>query len=131
MIISSQAGFTFNEVLAAMAIVLFAVMSYSLATITLNRRQVISDNSTVAINLAQDKLEELQAQRPLADGDLCPAGGDQGLSAKSGVGGIFQRCWKIAGSPLGVDLKHVEVVVSWRDHEPHKVTLTTLVYTGE
>ena len=85
MIISSQAGFTFNEVLAAMAIVLFAVMSYSLATITLNRRQVISDNSTVAINLAQDKLEELQAQRPLADGDLCPAGGDQGLDRKSVV----------------------------------------------
>lgn len=131
MIISSQAGFTFNEVLAAMAIVLFAVMSYSLATITLTRRQLISDNSTVAINLAQDKLEELQAQRPLAESDLCPAGGDQGLSAKSGVTGIFQRCWKIAGSPLGVDLKQVEVVVSWRDHEPHKVTLTTLVYTGE
>jgi hypothetical protein len=131
MVINSQAGFTFNEVLAAMAIVLFAVMSYSLATITLTRRQVISDNSTVAINLAQDKLEELQAQRPLADGDLCPAGGDQGLSPKSGVAGIFQRCWKIVGSPLGVDLKQVEVVVSWRDHEPHKVTLTTLVYTGE
>lgn len=131
MIISSQAGFTFNEVLAAMAIVLFAVMSYSLATITLTRRQLISDNSTVAINLAQDKLEELQAQRPLAESDLCLAGGDQGLSAKSGVTGIFQRCWKIAGSPLGVDLKQVEVVVSWRDHEPHKVTLTTLVYTGE
>ena len=131
MIVSKQDGFTFNEVLAAMAIVLFAVMSYSLATITLTRRQVISDNSTVAINLAQDKLEELQAQRPLAEGDLCPAGGDRALSPKSGVAGIFQRCWKIVSSPLGVDLKQVQVVVAWRDHESHEVTLTTLVYIGE
>ena len=108
-----------------------AIVDENESWIALTRLRGISSGMKSVINLAQDKLEELQAQRPLADGDLCPAGGDQGLSAKSGVGGIFQRCWKIAGSPLGVDLKQVEVVVSWRDHEPHRVTLTTLVYTGE
>jgi Tfp pilus assembly protein FimT len=124
-------GFTFNELLAAMGIVVFAVMAYSLSTITLNRRQLVSDNSTIAIHLAQDKIEELQARRPLADTDLCPDGGDQSLSAKSGVSGVFNRCWRIATSALAADLKQIDVVVSWRDHETHETKLTTLVFTGE
>ena len=124
-------GFTFNELLAAMGIVVFAVMAYSLSTITLNRRQLVSDNSTIAIHLAQDKIEELQAHRPLADTDLCPDGGDQGLSAKSSVSGVFNRCWRIATSALAADLKQIDVVVSWRDHETHETKLTTLVFTGE
>jgi hypothetical protein len=124
-------GFTFNELLASMSIVVLAVMSYSLASVNLTRRQLISDNSTVAIHLAQDKIEELQARRPLADGDLCPTGGDHALSAKSGVTGVFDRCWKIATSALASDLKQIDVVVSWRDHETHETTLTTLVFIGE
>ena len=72
-------GFTFNELFAAMSIVVFAVMGYSLSSANLIRRQLISDNSTIAIHLAQDKIEELQARRPLVDVDLCPAGGDHGL----------------------------------------------------
>ena len=124
-------GFTFNELLAAMGIVVFAVMAYSLSTITLNRRQLVSNNSTIAIHLAQDKIEELQARRPLADTDLCPDGGDRGLSAKSSVSGVLNRCWRIATSALAADLKQIDVVVSWRDHETHETTLTTLVFTGE
>jgi len=126
-----QDGFTFNELLAAMGIVVIAVMAYSLSSITLIRRQVVSDSSTVAIHLAQDKIEELQAQRTLADGDLCPQGGDRGLSARSGVPGIFDRCWRIGPSQFGPDLKQIDVTVSWRDHEVHDVTLSTLVFRGE
>ena len=124
-------GFTFNEILAAMGIVAVAVMSYSLSSVNLIRRQTVSDNSTVAIHLAQDKVEELQARRLLTDVDLCPSGGDRGLSAKTGVSGLFDRCWKISASSLGSDLKQIDVTVSWRDHESHEVTLSTLVFTGE
>ena len=126
-----EGGFTFNEILAAMGIVAVAVMSYSLSSVNLIRRQTVSDNSTVAIHLAQDKMEELQARRPLEDVDLCPGGGDRGLSAKTGVSGLFDRCWKISASSLGADLKRIDVTVSWRDHEIHEVTLSTLVFTGE
>lgn len=126
-----EGGFTFNEILAAMGIVAVAVMSYSLSSVNLIRRQTVSDNSTVAIHLAQDKMEELQARRPLEDIDLCPGGGDRGLSAKTGVSGLFDRCWKISASSLGADLKRIDVTVSWRDHEIHEVILSTLVFTGE
>jgi Tfp pilus assembly protein PilV len=126
-----QAGFSFNELLVAMNIVAVAVLGYSLSSGDVIRRQLTSDNSTVAINLAQDKLEELQARRILTDGDLCPSGGDRGIAAKGSGAGIFDRCWKIAASPLGTQLKQLDVTVAWRDHADHRVSLSTLVYTGE
>ena len=125
------AGFTFNELLVAMNLVVVAVLGFSLSSIEVLRRQTISGNSTVANHLAQDKLEELQARKILADADLCPSGGDRAISAKSGTPGIFDRCWRIAPSALGTELKQIDVTVSWRDHEAHQVTFSTLVFIGE
>ncbi len=124
-------GFTFNELLAAMGIVVVVIMGYSLASVNLIRRQIVSDHSSVAIHLAQDKIEELQARQTLGDSDSCPDAGDIGLSPKTGVTGIFDRCWRIATSSLGSALKQIDVTVSWRDHEAHKLTLSTLYFTGE
>jgi Tfp pilus assembly protein FimT len=126
-----EAGFTFNELLVTMGIVALVVMSSSVGSLQLIRRQTVSDRSTVAINLAQDKMEELQARRPLSDVDFCPDGGDRGLSAKGGVAGAFNRCWKIAPSDLAADLKQIDVVVSWQDHEAHEMRVSTLVFIGE
>jgi Tfp pilus assembly protein PilV len=127
----AQGGFTFNELLVAMNIVAVAVLGYSLSSGDVIRRQTINGNSTAAIHLAQDKIEELQARKILTDGDLCPSGGDQGLAANGVAPGIFNRCWRIAQSPLGTNLKQIGVTVSWRDHEAHQVTLSTLLFTGE
>jgi hypothetical protein len=124
-------GFTFNELLATMGLVGFIVVGSSVSSLQLIRRQTVSDNSTVAINLAQDKLEELQARRPLSDFDSCPDGGERGISAKRGVAGVFNRCWKIFPSDLAANLKQIDVTISWRDHDAHERTLTTLVFTGE
>ncbi len=129
--VRSQAGFTFNELLVAMNIVAVAVLGYALSSGDVIRRQLTGDNSTVAINLAQDKLEELQARKILSDGDLCPSGGDRGISAKGSGAGIFDRCWKIAGSPLGSHLKQIDVTVAWRDHMAHQVSFSTLIFTGD
>ena len=126
-----EAGFTFNEILVAISIVVLAVMGYSLGSVGVIQRQTASDNSTVAIHLVQDKLEELQAHRPLADTNVCPNGGDHGVSAKTGVAGIFDRCWRIALSPLGARLKQIDVTVSWRDFEAHEITLSTLLFAGD
>jgi len=123
-------GSTFNELLVSMNIIAVAVLGYSLSSIGVFRQQTISDNSTIAIHLAQDKMEALQALNLFLDIDLCPSGGDRGISAKSGVAGIFDRCWKIAQSPLDNRLKQIDVTVSWRDHQDHRVALSTLVFTG-
>lgn len=127
----SNAGFTFNELLVAMGITAFAVMSYSLSSVQLFRQQGISDRSTIATLLAQDKLEELQSRRPLLESDNCPSGGEHALSAKTGVAGIFSRCWRIAPSALGPDLKQIDVAVSWQNDGGRNVTLSTLVFVGD
>jgi prepilin-type N-terminal cleavage/methylation domain-containing protein len=126
-----QAGFTFNEVLVAMSVVVLVVMGYALSSGNMIRRQTVSSHSTVAVHLAQDKIEELQAQRTLSDSDLCPNGGDHGIGSNGARPGLFHRCWRIAASPYGADLKQIDVTVSWQDHEIHRVTLSTLAFRGE
>ena len=127
----SEDGFTFNELLAAMAIAVVVVMGYSLASVNLVRRQIASDNASVAIHLVQDKIEELQARRPLIETNSCPDAGEHALSPKTGVAGIFDRCWTVATSSLGSALKRIDVTVSWRGHETHELTFSTLVFTEE
>jgi hypothetical protein len=124
-------GSTFNELLVSMNIISVAVLGYSLSSIGTMRQQTVSDNATVAIHLAQDKIETLQSLTVLTEVDLCPSGGDRGITAKSGAVGIFDRCWKISQSPLDTSLKQIDVTVSWRDHQEHQVTLSTLIFRGD
>ena len=125
-----QAGFTFNEVLVALNISVIAVLGYSVSSVNVIRGQTANDNFTVALHLAQDKIEQLKSQTDLTNDDRCPQSGEQGLSAIGALGGIFNRCWKITDSSLGADLKQVDVTVSWRDYQWREVTLSTLVFSG-
>ena len=58
-----QTGFTFNEVLVAINVIVIAILGYSLSTVGVIRGNLTNDNTTVAINLAQDKMEQLKAQK--------------------------------------------------------------------
>ena len=127
---NNQRGFTLNELLVAMAIGATFVMSAALNTASMFRHQAVNSNATIALQLAQDKLEELQVRRNLTDENRCPDAGDIGLSASGATGGRFDRCWRIQPSPLGANLKQVDVTVTWRDLQPREVTLSTLVYSG-
>ena len=130
-ILKANAGVTFSEVLVAINITVIAILASSLSSIGMSQRQTSSSNATVAFQLAQDKLEELQARLSLPDTDLCPDGGEHALSAKGGVIGIFDRCWRVAGSTLGRNLKQVDVTVAWHDYESRTITVSTLRYLGE
>ena len=127
---ASQKGFTFNEVLVALSVVVVGVLGYFLTTLGVIRGNATSDHYTVAVNLAHDKMEELKAAANLVNEDRCPDAGDRGMTAVGALGGIFDRCWKISDSPLGANLKQIDVTVSWRDYENREVTFSTLIYTG-
>lgn len=127
---ASQKGFTFNELLVAMSIVAVAVLGYVLTTLGVIRGNTTSDHYTVAVNLAHDKIEELKAVAKLSNEDRCPGSGDHGITSAGALGGIFDRCWRIFDSPLGTNLKQIDVTVSWRDYENREVTFSTLMYTG-
>ena len=121
-------GYTFNEVLVAMLICSVAVLGYAASTVGVIRAHRANHNYTVAVNLAQDKLEQLRALPALNDENHCPAAGESGLSAAGSIGGVYDRCWSIRHSHLGENLKQIVVTVSWRDGVPGAVTLETLVY---
>jgi Tfp pilus assembly protein PilV len=123
-----QAGFTFNEVLVAMNVIIIAVLGYSLSSVSVIRDQATNDNFTVAIHLAQDKIEELKTQANPTNENRCPESGERGISAVGASGGIFDRCWRTSDSPLGSSLKQIDVTVSWRDYQPREVKLSTLVF---
>lgn len=125
-----QCGYTFNELMAAMAIVAIGVMSYSFNSASMFRHRAVNGNATIALQLAQDKLEELQARRNPTDENRCPGGGELGLSASGAAGGLFDRCWRVQPSPLGANLKQVDVTVRWRDFQPAEVTLSALLFVG-
>jgi Tfp pilus assembly protein PilV len=125
-----QQGFTFNEVLVALNISVIAVLGHSVSSVNVIRGQTANDNFTVALHLAQDKIEQLKSQTELTDDDRCPQSGDRGISPVGAPGGVFDRCWKINDSRLGADLKQVDVTVSWRDYRSREITLSTLVFSG-
>jgi type II secretory pathway pseudopilin PulG len=124
-----QKGFTFNEVLVAINVIVIAILGYSLSTVGVIRGNLTNDNTTAAINLAQDKMEQLKAQKNLVNDDRCPSSGDHAITATGTLNGIFDRCWRIVDSPLGPHLKQIDVTVSWRDRENREIIVTTLVYS--
>ncbi len=124
-----QKGFTFNEVLVAINVVVIAMLGYSLNTVGVIRANLSNGNTTAAINLAQDKMEQLKAQKQLANEDRCPRSGDHAITATGVPNGIFDRCWKVVDSPLGAQLKQIDVVVSWQDHQKREIIVSTLVYS--
>lgn len=124
-----QTGFTFNEVLVAINLIVIAVLGYSLSTVGVIHGNLTNNNATVAVNLAQDKMEQLKAQSKLANADQCPSSGDHAMTAIGAPGGIFDRCWRVVDSPLGPNLKQIDVIVSWRDREDRKIVLSSLVYS--
>lgn len=124
-----ETGFTFNEVLVAINVIVIAILGYSLSTVGVIRGNLTNDSTTVAINLAQDKMEQLKAQKKLTNDDRCPSSGDHAMTATGTPNGIFDRCWRIVDSPLGPHLKQIDVIVSWRDHESREIVVSTLVYS--
>ena len=127
---SHQFGFTLWELLVAMSIGVAVVMCTALNTASMFRHQAVNSNATIALQLAQDKIEELQARQNPADDNRCPDAGEVGLSAGGASGGRFNRCWRIQSSLLGNKLKQIDVTVSWHDLEPSEVTLSVLVFVG-
>lgn len=124
-------GFTFNELLVAMNVMVIGVLGLSMAMVGVIRGNKGNDNFAIAVNLAHDKIEQLKASNNLIIENRCPAGGDSGINSSGAGGGIFDRCWRIIPSALGTQLKQVDVTVSWREPETHEVRLSTLIFNDE
>ena len=110
-----NAGFSLLEILVALALFSIASVALTLGVTTTIRANNTSEHLTQATILAQDKLEALLAAAP-----IFTAGSDTPR-----VG--FSRTWTIADDTPSVGVSQIVVSISWVDHTPHTITVTTVV----
>ncbi len=115
--VSSYKGFTLIEVLVALVLFAIALTGFaSLLTGTL-QANAQAKRRTAAVNLAQDKLEELRTTAaPEAGSDTV-----QELGA-----GTYTRDWTVGAGPTPT-ASTVTVTVTWTRHGTHDVQLTTVI----
>lgn len=127
-----QKGFTLNEVLIAIALIVIGILGFSLNTAGVIQGNQVSGSVTVATNLAQEKLEELKAQTSFTNVTDAPDSNNP-ITATGGGGstGRFTRTWTIKDSLIGSGLKEIAVTVRWTEYGiTRNVVLATLVFTG-
>ena len=116
-------GFTLIEVLISMTIFSIAILGLAIGAGSVMRANQMSYFSTIAISLAQDKLEELKANpATLAS---CSTNCDSTVPTHDGV--AFTRTWVVTnGSPV-TGVSRVDVQVDWTDHIAHTVSISSAV----
>jgi type II secretory pathway pseudopilin PulG len=140
--LEGRQAYTLLEVLFALFILTTALLGLAGMMPILIRTNSFSDLTDTAVNLAQDKLEEMKNAFPtslvLADAnssnnsDLENASNfDYQRSNIDGLGrpgGIYTRTWNIADNTPSAGMKTVVVIVSWNDPlGSHRVSFRTIL----
>lgn len=134
----SSSGFTLLEVLIAISILTIGLLGVASMQASAIRGNYFSDNTTTALCLAEDKMEDLMG-RDFDDADLVDAtaanNGDlesittvdfqETVNAAGQVvaGGEYRRIWNIADS-ADPQMKTVTVVITW-ERNMHRLSLTS------
>ena len=123
--VASSAGFTLIEVLASLGIFTVAILGLAVGATSVIRANQTALYSTIATDLAQDKLEELKGNT----GTTIAAGGP----VTNTVNGVtFTRSWTVAspctvgGMPV-VTLRCINLTVTWSDYQNHTLTISSAV----
>lgn len=117
-------GFTLIEVLVAMAIFAIAVLGLAIGTTSVMRANQTGLYTTIATNLAQDKLEELKA-KPAAQ--ITTTGSPENNISVSGVPVSFNRSWAVTSNSPATGVKRIDVTVTWTDYMSRTVTISSAV----
>ena len=112
-------GFTLIEILIAMGIFTAAILGVAISTTSVIKANQSSYSTTIAINLAQDKLEELKA---------LPASLASGGPVTDTINGeTFSRSWTVTSDSPITGMKRIDVTVTWTDYGSHSITLRSAV----
>ena len=119
-----QSGFTLLEILVAMAIFSFGIFALSSMTVSVIKSNYMSKNMTIAIDLAQNKLDDLRLSNYANILDATENNLDENGVAVTG--GLFDREVTVTPS-VNPNYKTVEVTVSWADSNTRHITLATII----
>jgi len=125
--LKTNSGFSLIEVLVATTIFSVALLGLAMGATSVIRQNQTSLHTTIATNLAQDKLEELKGKTSAN----IEAGSEYNLPV-SGVPVKFNRSWTVDlggfnNCPSVVEFKCVTVTVSWTDYTFRQVTVSSAV----
>ncbi|MBI5748239.1 MAG: prepilin-type N-terminal cleavage/methylation domain-containing protein [Nitrospinae bacterium] len=122
----NRKGFTFIEVLIAIAILSIGLLGLATMSTTASKFNTFSKNKTTAIALGQDKMEELKRIIPTTTLTSANNAVENNINEKGEAGsGIFTRSVTITGG--AAQLTTLAVTITWRDYSLHTVTLTTMI----
>lgn len=119
---SSEAGFTFLEMLQAMclsAIGLLALSSLTMGTIHANAK---ARRMTTAATLAQAKMEEIR--------NLPYASVVEGSDRVTDSGVAYSRDWTVCVNCPILGTREVTLTVQWTDQGPQSIELETIISNG-
>ena len=112
-------GFSLIEMLISIVILSVSLLAMASLMAATARNNASGTQITEAINLAQDKVEELSVT---PSGSLVP-----GTDQKKGSTGVnYSRNWTIQPNGTG-NLRTVTVTVNWSDRENHSINLLSAI----
>jgi type IV pilus assembly protein PilV len=115
----SSAGFTLIEVLVAIGILSFGMLGLAVGAISITRGNKTAQFHTMAVNMAQDKLEQLKATT-VANVATCTTSCE---TAPTYLGVTFTRTWNVAANTPAAGLSQITVIVQWTDYSSHSVSV--------
>jgi type IV pilus assembly protein PilV len=140
-ILGSESAFTLLEVIIAVSILTIGLLAVAKMQIVAIKGNYFSDNTTIALNLAEKQMERLLGLA-WTHADLSDAvpGNNNDLTSvvnfdheqlnvdERGVVGTgpFRRVWNIADSTPITNNKTVCVIVTWGLNNRHRVALTSI-----
>ena len=106
-----------------MVIFSIAVLGLAIGAGSVMRANQTSYFSTIAVNLGQDKLEELKANPAALAG--CTTVCDNPVPTHDGV--AFTRTWDVTPGVPAAGVTQVDVTVGWTDYISHSVTVSSAI----
>lgn len=132
-------GFTLVELLVAVVILTFGLLAVGSMQISAIRGNFMSGNTSIALSLASEKMEDLlNKDFNHADLEDKATGNNSALSSTTsvdweeevsddgvvGAGGFYRRIWNIANE-TSPTRKSVVVTVSWENNK-HRVSIASI-----
>ena len=112
-------GFSLIEMLISIVILSVSLLAMASLMAATTRNNASGAQITEAINLAQDKIEELSVT---PSGNLLP-----GTDQKKGSTGVnYSRNWTVLPNATG-NLRAVTVTVNWNDQKNHSINLLSTI----
>ncbi len=120
--LKNEKGFSAIEVLAAISIFAIAALGLALSAAAIVRANYASYTRTTAVDLLQDKMEELKGRTTtyVTDGSDNPRP-DPNRNV------TYARTWKVTPYPGVAGINQITVTVQWTDYTSHTLTVSSSV----